>query len=130
RGRRVHQPRLRQGLHGRSGSCGSDTHGDVARAPSIRGRVVNPVSSYSFLPWLRQGVANTITSADLDTTVQTRASVHVALQLDGDPVGGGAELTASVDQDIAPYGPGDIVGIDPRAVVKTEPHPWITNFEG
>ena len=90
---------------------------------------MNPIATYSFLPWLRQGIANTITSADHDAGVKTRASVHVELQLSGDPVGGGAELTQTVARDIALYGPGDIVGIDQRAVVRTEPRDWITNFE-
>jgi hypothetical protein len=91
---------------------------------------VNPIATYSFLPWLRQGLANTITAQDLDAAVHTRASTHVELQLSGDPVGGGAELTASIAQDIALYGPGDVIGIDPRAVIRTDPYNWITNFEG
>lgn len=35
-----------------------------------------------------------------------------------------------MDQDVALYGPGDVIGIDPRAVIRTDPHNWITNFEG
>jgi hypothetical protein len=87
------------------------------------------IATYSFLPWLRQGVANTITSADGDTTVKTRAAINVALQLSGQPVGGGAVLTQGISQNIALYGPGDIVGIDARAIVRLEPRNWITNFE-
>ena len=90
---------------------------------------MTPAATYSFLPWLRQGIANTITSADGDPAVKTRASVHVELQLSGNPVGGGPALTQTLAQDIALYGPGDIVGIDARAVVRTEPRNWITNFE-
>jgi hypothetical protein len=91
---------------------------------------VNPVATYSFLPWLRQGIANTITTQDLDTSVRTRASTHVVLRLSGDPVADGAELTADIAQDIALYGPGDVIGIDPRAIIRTDPGNWITNFEG
>ncbi len=87
------------------------------------------IATYSFLPWLRAGVANTITSADGDATVKARASISVALQLTGQAVGGGAPLVQPVSQTIALYGPGDIVGIDSRAVVRTEPRNWITNFE-
>ena len=87
------------------------------------------IASYSFLPWLRQGVANTIASADGDASVKSRASINVSVQLSGDPIGGGAELSQTIVQDIALYGPGDVVGIDARAVVKTEPLDWITNFE-
>jgi hypothetical protein len=90
---------------------------------------MNPIATYSFLPWLRQGIANTITAADGDASVKTRASINVALQLSGDPVGGGAELVQAVARDIALYGPGDIVGIDANSVFRTDPHPWITNYE-
>jgi hypothetical protein len=90
---------------------------------------MNPVATYSFLPWLRNGIANTIASADGDASVKTRVKIHVELALSGDPVGGGAELIQSIAQDVALYGPGDIVGIDSRAIVRTEPRTWITNFE-
>jgi hypothetical protein len=87
------------------------------------------IATYSFLPWLRQGVVNTIASADGDSSVKLRASIDVSLQLSGTPVGGGAPLVQPVSQTIQLYGPGDIVGIDPRAIVRTEPRNWITNFE-
>jgi hypothetical protein len=87
------------------------------------------ISTYSFLPWLRQGVANIITSTDGDPSVKMRASVHVALTLSGDPVVGDVELTQPIAQNISLYGPGDIVGIDTRSIVRTEPRSWITNFE-
>jgi hypothetical protein len=90
---------------------------------------MNQLATYSFLPWLRQGIANTIATQDSDASVKTRASIHVALQLAGDPLGGGAELTSPLTQDIALYGPGDIVGIDSRAIFRTDPRPWITNYE-
>src|SRR5579864_2859475 len=87
------------------------------------------IATYSFLPWLRQGVANTITVADGDNTVKTRASIAVDLQLSGRPVGSGANLTQAISQNISLYGPGDIVGVDARAIVRLEPRNWITNFE-
>lgn len=87
------------------------------------------VGTYSFLPWLRQGIANNIASNDFDAGVTLRASVHVELGLTGKAVGGGADLVEPVPRDVALYGPGDIIGIDSKAVIKTEPHNWITNFE-
>jgi hypothetical protein len=90
---------------------------------------MNPIATYSFLPWLRNGVANTISSADNDASVTLRARIHVDLTLSGDPVGGGAELVQHIGQDVALYGPGDVVGIDSRAVVRTDPRNWITNYE-
>ena len=90
---------------------------------------MNPIATYSFLPWLRNGVANTIASADNDASVKLRASIHVDLTLSGDPIGGGSQLVQHIGQDVALYGPGDIVGIDSRAVVRTDPRNWITNYE-
>jgi len=37
--------------------------------------------SYSFLPWLRQGVANSISTVEGDPSVTVRASVQVNLNL-------------------------------------------------
>jgi hypothetical protein len=91
---------------------------------------VTRLPTYSFLPWLRHGIANTITAADGDQAIATRASTRVELQLTGDPVSGESKLVQPLPQDIALYGPGDVIGIDPRAVIRTEPHDWITNFEG
>jgi len=85
--------------------------------------------SYSFLPWLRQGIANTITTADGDASVKTRAAVNVSLQASGAAVGGGPAINQTVSQNIALYGPGDIVGIDAKAIIRTDPRPWITNYE-
>jgi hypothetical protein len=87
------------------------------------------LGTYSFLPWLRLGVANNITAADMDASVKTRAAITVDLQLTGQPLEGETPLTATVSRDVALYGPGDIVGLDQRAIVKVEPRNYITNFE-
>ena len=87
-----------------------------------------PIATYSFLPWLRSGLANQITSVDLDDTVKLRAEVQVALELSGTQPDGGT-LTETVSRKVALFGPGDIVGIESRAIVRVEPRHWITNFE-
>lgn len=86
------------------------------------------LSTYTFLPWLRQGIANKIQSADLDASVEVRAKINVKLDLKGSG-GEAGDVTSSVSKDIALYGPGDIIGIESRAIIKTEPNNWITNFE-
>lgn len=88
--------------------------------------MTSPIGTYSFLPWLRRGIANTITAA---AGGAVRATVPVDLTLTGDKVGGGIPLTQDIHRDVELYGPGDIIGLDARAVVRTEPRPWITNFE-
>lgn len=87
------------------------------------------LGTYSFLPWLRLGIANNITAADGDTSVKIRATITVDLGITGQPVEGDTELTATVSRKVALYGPGDIIGIDKKAIVKVEPRHWITNFE-
>lgn len=86
-----------------------------------------PIATYSFLPYLRQGLAGHIISADGDDTVKVRAAAHVSLTLSGEGIGAVPPLP--VDKDVAIYGPGEIVGIDPRVIVRTAPREWITNFE-
>jgi hypothetical protein len=84
------------------------------------------LGTYAFLPWLRQGIANAITAPP---AAGTRASIHVEVDITGTPIGGGAPLMQSAAQDIALYGPGDILGTDSRAVVRTEPRAGVSNFE-
>ena len=91
--------------------------------------MTTPLGTYSFLPWMRQGIAGRIDAADLDEAVAARASVHLDLKVSGEPVEGETVVEAPLPRDVELFGPGDVVGIDPRAIVRTEPRHWITNFE-
>jgi hypothetical protein len=84
------------------------------------------LGTYAFLPWLRQGLANAITASP---AAGTRASIHVEVDVDGTPINGGAPLTQPATQDIALYGPGEILGFEPSAVIRTEPRAGVANFE-
>jgi len=86
------------------------------------------LGTYSFLPWLRQGLANQIQTPDFTSSVKVRAEINVQLALHGAELGGGT-ATIPANQRVALFGPGDIVGIDKRAIVRVEPRNWITNFE-
>jgi hypothetical protein len=84
--------------------------------------MVDTLRNYTFLPWLRQGVATQIDVVDNlgePGVGPERASVQVSFKVGGEPISKTAHL----------LGPGDIVGINPRAIVKTEPRNWITDFE-
>jgi len=84
-------------------------------------------NAYSFLSWLRRGLATRITTP---AGASARASVNVKLNLSGPAVSNGDTITAPpVQHDVALYGPGDVVGVDPRAIVRTDPRNWITNFD-
>lgn len=84
------------------------------------------LGTYAFLPWLRQGMGTAITGPP---AAGTRASIHVEVDITGTPVNAGLPLTQPAARDIALYGPGDILGIDPRAIIRTEPRPGVSNFE-
>lgn len=80
------------------------------------------ISNYTFLPWLRQGIASRISTPDTLGQVPSdheRASVEVAFDVNGSPIKKTVQL----------LGPGDVTGINPRAIVKTEPRNWVTDFE-
>ncbi len=82
------------------------------------------LGSYSFLPWLRRGIANRIVSTGVE-----RASVRVTIRVTGQPVGGGEPAGHDIPHQVQIYGPGDVVGLDPRAIVRTDPRPGVTDFE-
>jgi len=84
------------------------------------------MNAYSFLPWLRRGIASQITQSP---GAAARASVAVPLHLEGPRVSGGGTLTADVAHTVSLYGPGDVIGVDQRAVVRTDPLNWVTNFD-
>lgn len=84
------------------------------------------MTAYSFLSWLRRGIATQITG---EPGPSGRASVPVRLAVTGTAVGGGSPLSTEVNREVQMYGPGDVIGIDRRAIVRTEPRHWITNFE-
>lgn len=85
---------------------------------------MSDIAKYTFLPWLRQGLANKISD-----TSGNRATFELDVTLTGQKIDGSGSITESISKTIQLYGPGDIIGIDPRAIVKVEPRNWITNFE-
>lgn len=86
------------------------------------------IATYTFLPWLREGIANNITATDGDPSVSLRADINVSLKITGNALNGGT-LEETISQDVQLYGPGDIVGIGSTAIIKSEPLNYITNFE-
>ena len=52
-----------------------------------------------------------------------------SLTVRGKKIDGAGDAHETFPAHVALYGPGDVIGIDPRAIVRTEPRHWITNFE-
>lgn len=86
---------------------------------------------YSFLPHVRQGLANGLENLDEnDEALDIRPKVKLDFKLKGDEVGGNSDQEiATYEKEIQLYGPGDIVGINKNAIIRTAPLNWITNFE-
>ncbi|MDB5892794.1 MAG: hypothetical protein JWQ88_325 [Rhodoferax sp.] len=84
--------------------------------------------SYQFLPWARRGLARAHRTPDAGGPLPARAQVKVGLTLQARQDGSGAPAVSG-GIDLSLYGPGDVIGIDPRLVVRTDPRPTVTNFE-
>ena len=85
---------------------------------------MSALANYRFLPWSRRGLVAQIEEVDpLNNAVlpKGRGAIHVAVAINnGPPVVGPA---------IATYGPGDVIGIDTRVIIRTEPRPQTQDFE-
>jgi hypothetical protein len=89
----------------------------------------HPLATYTFLPWLRQGLSNTITQGEAAANPSLRASVALRLTLHSEAVGAAIPDADLGTTAVQLYSPGDVLGIEQRAVIKTEPRHWITNYE-
>ncbi|MEJ2155539.1 MAG: hypothetical protein P8X96_09405 [Desulfobacteraceae bacterium] len=84
-------------------------------------------ATYTFFSWFRRGLAGQIETTDPLAARESgadRTTVDVKVHIRS-----GGNTLESVAQTIGLYGPGDIIGIDRRAIVKSEPQQGITNFE-
>jgi hypothetical protein len=85
--------------------------------------MTTPIATYTFLPWLRQGIAAHIGQTDPLGAggPAERASIHLSLKVNGQ------DNFAS--NNVLLQGPGDVIGIHPDAIVRTEPRNWATDFQ-
>lgn len=79
------------------------------------------VAQYRFLPWTRRGLAAEVAGQDApDLALPQRAAVSVGVTITG---------AGPAGVDLTLYGPGDVLGIDPRLIVRTDPRPGSTDVE-
>ena len=71
--------------------------------------------------WMRQGLHAGMTTASSGMTTQDG---HLAV-----PIRLRVNSSNAIDVPVRLYGPGDVVGIDQREVIRTEPHRFSTDFE-
>jgi hypothetical protein len=87
---------------------------------------MNGNARYRFLPWVRSGLAKAIETVDRGPSggggapLLARAKFTAGITLSEGIVG---------TVNLSLYGPGDVLGIDPRLIVRTTPSAGTTNFE-
>ena len=80
-----------------------------------------PTSTYTFLPWLRTGIGARLAQSPAGPG---RASVQLKLHIEGD-----GTIRRTVSRSVDLYGPGDILGVSTRAIVRTVPRQGSPDFE-
>jgi hypothetical protein len=79
------------------------------------------------MPAVRRSLARAHQSQD-STALPARATINVGLTLQARQDGSGvAAVSGNINLQL--YGPGDIIGIDSRLIVRTDPKPHAHNFE-
>ena len=82
---------------------------------------------YRFVPWARRGLVRAITTPDalgIDARPRIELGLTIAADQDGNAA---APVTGTVGLRL--FGPADVVGIDTRLVLRTDPKPNATSFE-
>lgn len=97
---------------------------------------MSDLAHYSFLPWLRQGLSTKITEKDtlgksgtgLDNAI-IRVTLKVDVTVQDTSIEDDSLNDTIISKQVHLVGPGDIVGLSDRAIVRTNPPKNITNFE-
>jgi hypothetical protein len=84
------------------------------------------IGRYHFLSWARRGIGASIKGKDGGGALPSRAvlDVQLALTVDNAPA-----PTQPPPNNVQLFGPGDVIGIDPRHIIRTEPRNLTVNFE-
>src|SRR6266567_4197930 len=87
-----------------------------------------PGAKYHFRSWLRRGIGADAGQPD-GHGLPDRAALTVTLNVTAVQGGSVADDTPPPQMTVHLYGPGDVIGIDPRHVIRTEPRNLTVNFE-
>jgi hypothetical protein len=87
-----------------------------------------PGARHHFRPWLRRGVAADAGQPD-GPGLPDRAALDVTLNVTATVSGTAVPAVPAPRMTVHLYGPGDVIGIDPRHVIRTEPRDQTVNFE-
>lgn len=82
---------------------------------------------YRFVPWARRGLARAVTTPDA-VGIEARPRISLGLTIAADQDGNAAApVTGQIGLRL--FGPADVVGIDTRLILRTDPKPHATSFE-
>ncbi len=81
---------------------------------------------YHFLAWTRRGIEASLNNHDTNGALNARASLGVQVTI---AANGATAATQPAQVNVELYGPGDVVGIDPRHIIRTEPREFTVNYE-
>lgn len=84
--------------------------------------MMEPLASYSFLPWLRRGVGADISRVDGGGTAEPRHALPIAVRFNSDDA-----KTGTLKLDL--FGPGEVRSFDARAVIRTWPRAGVMDAE-
>ncbi len=82
---------------------------------------------YRFLPWTKRGLARAVQTVDapgIDARPVIQLGLTIAADQDGNAV---APVNGAVGLRL--FGPADVVGIDTRLILRSDPKPFTTSFE-
>ncbi len=80
-------------------------------------------ASYTFLPWIRQGIVSAISEPDsTNGSLKSRVELNVSVRLNHSTADDAAVK-------VRLYGPGDVTGFDHKQVIRTEPVHLNSDFE-
>ena len=85
---------------------------------------MSEIASYTFVPWVRQGIANQIGGQS-----GQRATIGIELTLSGDKVGGGVETRPPIRGTSRSTVRATWSGLDPKTIIRVEPQQLDHNFE-
>jgi hypothetical protein len=83
-------------------------------------------TTYQFFPWAREGLYPTEDADPITGPVPAPGRVGVQLSINTDAR---KETPATTTTKLDLYGPGEVIGIDHRQIVRTDPEPETTDFE-
>src|SRR5262249_4761207 len=87
-----------------------------------------PLGRYHFLAWARRGIGASIANPDGGGALPSRATLDVQLNVTAQQGGTSVAGQPRPDVKISLFGPGDILGLELRHIIRTEPRAGTPNY--